>query len=124
MSVLVGNPEDRFSHKEAHLVFVFFIGDEVNPEIEHLLKAYGQETPEALSRVTVKELWENCLSPTMSQTIENLLPLLLLCFVFKLICSFSKSGKYRKTPKFSDTRKLCCKQPKIQTKRPNLRVFC
>lgn len=67
-------------------------GDEVNPEIEHLLKAYSQEAPEALSRVTVKELWENCLSPTMSQTIENLLPLLLLCFVFKLICSFSKSG--------------------------------
>lgn len=67
-------------------------GDEVNPEIEHLLKAYSQETPEALTRVTVKELWENCLSPTMSQTIENLLPLLLLCFVFKLICSFSKSG--------------------------------
>ena len=65
----------------------------MNPEIEHLLKAYGQETPEALSRVTVKELWENCLSPTMSQTIENLLPLLLLCFVFKLICSFSKSGE-------------------------------
>ena len=66
----------------------------MNPEIEHLLKAYTQEAPEALTRVTVKELWENCLSPTMSQTIENLLPLLLLCFVFKLICSFSRSGKY------------------------------
>ena len=26
--------------------------------------------------------------------------------------------------KFSDARKLCCKLPKIQTKRPNLRVFC
>ena len=31
---------------------------------------------------------------------------------------------YRKVPKFSDARKLCCNLPKIQTKRPNLRVFC
>ena len=30
---------------------------------------------------------------------------------------------YRKTPQFSDTRKLCCNLPKIQTKRPKLRVF-
>ena len=29
---------------------------------------------------------------------------------------------YRKTPKFSN-RKLCCNLPKIQEKRPNLRVF-
>ena len=34
------------------------------------------------------------------------------------------SGKYCKVPKFSDTKKLCCNLPKIQTKRPNLRVFC
>ena len=31
---------------------------------------------------------------------------------------------YRKVPKFSYTRKLCCNLPKIQEKRPNLRVFC
>ena len=30
---------------------------------------------------------------------------------------------YRKVPKFSDARKLRCNLPKIQTKRPNLRVF-
>ena len=30
---------------------------------------------------------------------------------------------YRKVPKFSDARKHCCNLPKIQTKRPNLRVF-
>ena len=29
----------------------------------------------------------------------------------------------RKVPKFLDARKLCCNLPKIQTKRPNLRVF-
>ena len=29
-----------------------------------------------------------------------------------------------KVPKFLDTRKLCCNSPKIQTKRPNLMVFC
>ena len=31
---------------------------------------------------------------------------------------------YRKDPKFSDARKLHCNLPKIQTKRPNLKVFC
>ena len=30
---------------------------------------------------------------------------------------------YRKVPKFSDARKLCCNLLKIQTKSPNLRVF-
>ena len=31
---------------------------------------------------------------------------------------------YSKVAKFSDARKLRCNLPKIQTKRPNLRVFC
>ena len=30
---------------------------------------------------------------------------------------------YYKVPKFSDARKPCCNQPKIQIKKPNLRVF-
>ena len=36
----------------------------------------------------------------------------------------ANSNEYRKVPKFSDARKFCCNLPKIQTKRPNLRVFC
>ena len=31
---------------------------------------------------------------------------------------------YCKVPKFSDARNLCCNLPKIQTKRPKLKVFC
>ena len=38
--------------------------------------------------------------------------------------SFATLFDYRKVPKFSDARKLGCKLPKIQTNRPNLRVFC
>ena len=37
-------------------------------------------------------------------------------------CSLSHY-QYHKVPKFLDTRKLCCNLPKIQEKRPNLRVF-
>ena len=37
-----------------------------------------------------------------------------------LITSFDT---YRKVPKLSDVRKRCCNLPKIQTKKPNLRVF-
>ena len=35
----------------------------------------------------------------------------------------SRNQRYRKVPKFSDARKRRCNLPKIQTKRPNLRVF-
>ena len=38
--------------------------------------------------------------------------------------SQKKKSYYRKVPKFSDTRKLCCELPKMQTKRPNHRIFC
>ena len=31
---------------------------------------------------------------------------------------------YHQVPKFSDTKNFCCKLPKIQTKRQNLRLFC
>ena len=33
-------------------------------------------------------------------------------------------NNYRKVPKFSDVKKLCCNLLNFQTKRPNLRVFC
>ena len=38
--------------------------------------------------------------------------------------SILKCRDYHKVPKFSDARKLWCDIPKIQEKRPNLRVFC
>ena len=31
--------------------------------------------------------------------------------------------EYRRVPKFWDARNLCCNHAKIQTKKPNLRVF-
>ena len=34
-----------------------------------------------------------------------------------------KSEYYRKVPKFSDARKLCCNHPKVDTTGPNLRVI-
>ena len=39
---------------------------------------------------------------------------------------FTLSGKYIRLPKFSDARKRCynLSENKIQTKRPNRRVFC
>ena len=46
---------------------------------------------------------------SMMQTVQ-----LLISDQTQLLCD------YRKVPKFSDTRKLCCKLPKIQT---NLRVI-
>ena len=36
---------------------------------------------------------------------------------------YSLPSVYRKVPKFSDTKNLCCKLPKIQTKRQNLWAF-
>ena len=39
------------------------------------------------------------------------------------LCYSCKFLPYRKVPKFSDARKLCCNLQKIQAKRPKLRVF-
>ena len=41
---------------------------------------------------------------------------------FNIIMSFRHHLNNRKVPKFSDARKLCCNLPKIQIKRPKLRV--
>ena len=45
-----------------------------------------------------------------------------------LLCRWSADmfsiHRFRKVPKFSDTKNFCCKLPNIQTKRPNLRLFC
>ena len=45
------------------------------------------------------------------------------CIFVRLVSSLNLRT-YCKVPKFSDARKLCCNLPKIQTKSPNLRVFC
>ena len=34
------------------------------------------------------------------------------------------TSHYRKVPKFLDAKFFYCNLPKIQTKRPNLRIFC
>ena len=49
----------------------------------------------------------------------------LWCHDSMITCYIEMNGNivYRKVPKFSDARKLCCNLPKIQEKRPNLRVF-
>ena len=39
------------------------------------------------------------------------------------VCHSVGIFSYRKVPKFSDARKLCCNLQKIQAKRPKLRVF-
>ena len=39
------------------------------------------------------------------------------------MCILGQIQYYRKVPKFSNTRKLCRYLPKIQIKKPNLRVF-
>ena len=43
--------------------------------------------------------------------------------VNKCCVSSQQKVRNRKVPKFLDARKLCCNLLKIQTKRPNLRVF-
>ena len=43
--------------------------------------------------------------------------------VFEVYNQVGLKPGYRKVPKFLDARKLCCNHPKIQTKRPKLRVF-
>ena len=47
------------------------------------------------------------------------------CQVSRVLEKFLKFFlPYRKVSKFSDAGKICCNLPKIQTKSPNLQVFC
>ncbi|KAL3852132.1 hypothetical protein ACJMK2_015812 [Sinanodonta woodiana] len=89
--MLFGDLSD-FGDIDENLLRAYLEGEEVNPELEELLQNYRHDNTPVITRVPFKELWENCITPTLSQTIENVIPLLLLCFVFKLVCSFSKSG--------------------------------
>ena len=58
-----------------------------------------------------------CCYHTMVEPMSpSLKPTVLLVYVRNYI--------YRRVPKFSDARKLCCNLLKIQTKSPNLRVSC
>ena len=50
------------------------------------------------------------------------LPMITLVLV-KPYIKIGLSHTYCKVPKFSDTKKLCCNLPKIQTKSLNLRVY-
>ena len=42
---------------------------------------------------------------------------------YRVAYSATCTQVYRKVPKFLNARKFCCNLPKIQTKRPNHRVF-
>ena len=57
--------------------------------------------------------------------LERLKRLILEIYTISFLGSFCDwKIEYNKVLKFSDARKLCCNLPKIQTKRPNLSVFC
>ena len=51
-------------------------------------------------------------------------PHITIAYYWEIKQQQNKTELYRKVPKFSDARKLCCNLSKIETKSPNLRVFC
>ncbi|KAK3102736.1 hypothetical protein FSP39_013537 [Pinctada imbricata] len=64
-------------------------------ELEELLRAYQDgyygDDPE-VTRMPLLELVNNCLIPTLTQTLQMLGPLYAMCFIFRLICLFLRSG--------------------------------
>ena len=46
------------------------------------------------------------------------------CYYCRFSARVRIDCEYRKVSKFSDARKLCCNLSKIQTKWPNLKIFC
>ena len=98
MSDQVGNPDDRFSHDEDHFHDTYF----------------AAATEWACRNISMAFSWLACL------------PLLCSNYIgVKEILSYLREREmmYRKVPKFWEFRNLCS-IPKIQTKRPNLGVFC
>lgn len=73
-------------------------------DMEKMLAAYndldyGGEMEYA--RISLWDLGENCLLPTMQQTIYMLAPLYLLCIMTRMICMVGHTGMYYLSGKVS-----------------------
>ncbi|GFR66724.1 protein-serine O-palmitoleoyltransferase porcupine-like [Elysia marginata] len=68
---------------------------EITPEMLELLEAYkkgsGQNAMD-ISRIPVPELIENCVLPSCTQAMQQLLPLFFMCALFRFFCYFNKAG--------------------------------
>lgn len=71
-----------------------YYNGELDPEVaEELLKYYSQE-PYEQERLPLWDLMEKCVIPTWSQTAHSVLPLLVMCFMYKMMAFFlSQNGK-------------------------------
>ncbi|XP_041350006.1 protein-serine O-palmitoleoyltransferase porcupine-like isoform X2 [Gigantopelta aegis] len=65
-------------------------GDDYNPDLEDLLAAYhhGYDLPQHYERVSVVQLYQDCIVPTLTQAVQNIVSLFIMCLVFRLVCVF------------------------------------
>ena len=78
-----------------------FLSDYYDEEdLEELLKAYQDgyytQGEEEITRPPLTDLLSDCLLPTLTQTAQMLVPLYAMCFLFRLVCLFSRSGLLNK----------------------------
>ncbi|XP_071082740.1 protein-serine O-palmitoleoyltransferase porcupine-like [Haliotis cracherodii] len=87
------DPEFYEDYDEADLMR-YLEDEEYGPELAELLASYKQEMgsdPE-YNRVPFMELYENCLQPTITQAVQNLMTLLIMCLSFRIVCLLGTMG--------------------------------
>ena len=134
MSDLVGNLEDRFSHNEAQMMIM---GYSIHTSFSQQKSTFLSDLNFGLAVIEgAQNMFNHYAYAKADQFPYEFLNFQETACFDKSSHSYGEKGNnyilnitkwhhiYRKVPKFWDARKLCCNLPKIQTKRPNLMVFC
>ncbi|GFO15600.1 cysteine n-palmitoyltransferase porcupine [Plakobranchus ocellatus] len=89
-----GQDYDDISYEDL-LEYINNYEGEVTPEMLEILESYRKRSQQKVvdvSRIAIQELINNCLTPTCVQAAQHLLPLFIMCVVFKLLCYICKVG--------------------------------
>ncbi|KAL5014250.1 hypothetical protein ScPMuIL_008520 [Solemya velum] len=82
---------DDLENLDESLLDAYFDGEDIDPELADLLAAYRQRDMQHYDRIAFTDLYQNCMWPTVTQTIESIVPLLFYCFLYRLVCTFRQT---------------------------------
>ena len=96
-SPLVSQPEYMYAEDEMYSPDEYMYMDD-NGNIADRLSDLGVgDLPDNVpyyEQISVSDLFDQCVGPTLSQAFSSVFPLLTLCFVFRLTCLFMSRSMY------------------------------
>ena len=76
-------------------VMSYLDAGDYNPDLDDILAAYNQgyNLPQHYERVSVTQLYQDCITPTLTQAVQSVVSLFIMCFVFRLVCVCGSMGR-------------------------------